>query len=284
MAITVYSPLDASAPTIGDTAGMGITFFDAILVNGYGSKPSQGWTKAFSGTNKAAYLHPSGEFYLRVDHSATSPIVLRCYETMTDVDTGADPFPTVAQKSDSVSNIPLYVLSQDYRLYGNGEFMYFVCTQNAAPGVSTTQVNVFFCGRTLEDLYSNLCSSANRYTYAMRNYDGSVKSQICGSADEHIKADNGGYSGRNDFNAYPGNPEGKIILKPAHVRASGPTRLFYRGFYPGLYIIETDVSATTGVDNIIGENIVTDDKGNTYHLINYFSGNYTDAIKISGSW
>lgn len=63
-----------------------------------------GWTKAFSGTNKAAYRTKAGtnQFYLRVDDAGTgSAAYARVvgYETMSDVDTGTGPFPTAAQRS-----------------------------------------------------------------------------------------------------------------------------------------------------------------------------------------
>lgn len=63
-----------------------------------------GWTKAFSGTNKAAYRSASvlahgGGMYLRVDDSSTTVARVVGYETMSDIDTGTGPFPTAAQVS-----------------------------------------------------------------------------------------------------------------------------------------------------------------------------------------
>ena len=61
-----------------------------------------GWTKAFSGTNLAAYKSASVEgtgFYLRVDDTGTKTAQVRGYETMSDVNTGTGPFPTTAQIS-----------------------------------------------------------------------------------------------------------------------------------------------------------------------------------------
>lgn len=105
MPVTVYKSTDGSAPVLSGTAGALITLLNAVLVNGYGAKAAAGWTRAFSGTNKAAYRnHASGtNFYLRVDDespNATSgarEAVARGYETMSAVDTGVGPFPTIAQ-------------------------------------------------------------------------------------------------------------------------------------------------------------------------------------------
>lgn len=71
-----------------------------------------GWTKPYSGTNKAAYL-PKNTYVpclLRVLDDATVPTSasgrwakLRGYETMSDVDTGTGLFPTAAQSTNALS-------------------------------------------------------------------------------------------------------------------------------------------------------------------------------------
>ena len=80
--VTVYRSSDASAPSLTGQAGGLITVLDACLVNGYGSQANAGWTKSFSGTNKAAYRNSAVDgtgFYLHID------------------DTGTGQFPTSAQ-------------------------------------------------------------------------------------------------------------------------------------------------------------------------------------------
>ena len=63
-----------------------------------------GWTRAFTGTNKRAFKSASvmsTGLYLRVSDTTTAPSDVRVvgYETMTDVDTGAKPFPMDSQVS-----------------------------------------------------------------------------------------------------------------------------------------------------------------------------------------
>lgn len=61
-----------------------------------------GWTKAFSGTNKAVYARsdPAATgMRLRVDDAAAQSARAVGYESMTDIDTGSGPFPTAAQLS-----------------------------------------------------------------------------------------------------------------------------------------------------------------------------------------
>ncbi|KAB2925881.1 MAG: hypothetical protein F9K25_16480 [Candidatus Contendobacter sp.] len=71
-----------------------------------------GWTKPFSGTNKAAYL-PQAQYvqsYLRVLDDSSTPTSangrwakLRGYETMSDVDTGTGPFPDTTQAANALT-------------------------------------------------------------------------------------------------------------------------------------------------------------------------------------
>lgn len=100
MAWTYYSSSDASAPSLAGTAGSLITVLDAILVAGYGSQPAAGWTKPYTGTNLAAFRSGAAagdRIYLRVDDTGAQEGRIRCYKTMSDVNTGTEPFPTVAQ-------------------------------------------------------------------------------------------------------------------------------------------------------------------------------------------
>jgi hypothetical protein len=71
MTVRVYTSTDASAPVLNESSGSLINVLDACLVNGYGSKVSSGWAKAFSNsTTGAAYRAPVGNrHYLSVDDS-----------------------------------------------------------------------------------------------------------------------------------------------------------------------------------------------------------------------
>ena len=63
------------------------------------------WEKLFSKTNVAVYrsTHPeSTGMCLRVDDTGTLLAGVRAYKTMSDVDTGTDPFPTVARLANPI--------------------------------------------------------------------------------------------------------------------------------------------------------------------------------------
>ena len=64
--------------------------------------PVGGWEKTYSGTNKAVYRSTdplASGFYLRVDDTGTVNARVVGYESMSDVDTGINAFPTAAQLS-----------------------------------------------------------------------------------------------------------------------------------------------------------------------------------------
>lgn len=96
-----------------------------------------GWTKPYSGTNKAAYLPNIAyvQCYLRILDDSTTPnsasgrwAKARGYETMSDVDTGTGLFPTVAQSANGLSIIKSSSSDSTARawwLVGDGGIFYF---------------------------------------------------------------------------------------------------------------------------------------------------------------
>lgn len=167
MTTYVFNSTDTGAPSRTGIAGADITFWDALLVNGYNSKSGvtitrtgsvatatytahgyvngqvleiagagqseyngqyliynvtantfdftvsgtpatpatgtitskvagAGWTKPFTGAQKAGYLAPGGGFYIRIDDSGTTSSRITAYKTMSDVDTGTEQTPTTA--------------------------------------------------------------------------------------------------------------------------------------------------------------------------------------------
>lgn len=130
MTVTVYRYDDSGAPVLSSpSAGSLIGVLDACLVNGYGDKLPAGWTKAFAGTNLAAYRQGAGSMcYLRVnDATGTGQARVVGYESMTDISTGTNAFPTEAQlagglyitinASATAANKPWVLIADDKRFY-----------------------------------------------------------------------------------------------------------------------------------------------------------------------
>lgn len=99
---------DVNAPVLSGTNSSFINLLNACLVNGWTGKSPAGWTKPFTGTNKAVFKSASSATaYYRVNDDGAHPdgtgsgqpyrAYIVGYESMSDVDTGTGLFPTAAQ-------------------------------------------------------------------------------------------------------------------------------------------------------------------------------------------
>lgn len=149
MTVRVYRSTDGSAPTMARSIGAMITFLDAILVNGYGAKTAAGWTKSFSGTNKAVYRAGGGtQAYLRVDDSTQANYSANVAggTGASDVDTLTGRFPTegsTANVFDKTSNNNWIVIANNKAFY---MFMGGDLTLWSAPYNNPNVFNAFFFG------------------------------------------------------------------------------------------------------------------------------------------
>lgn len=101
-----------------------------------------GWTKVYTGTNKAVYKPSDVEAssaLLRVDDSGTTVARVRMYETMSDIDTGTNPAPTDAKvsgglywwKSDVAS-----AATRRYTIFGDSRNLYLGMAPYATSSVA----------------------------------------------------------------------------------------------------------------------------------------------------
>lgn len=253
MAVTVYASTDGSAPVLNGTAGEFVALLKACLVDGYGSKAAAGWTRPFSGTNKAAFKQAAGnQFYLRVlDHNLTSTTryaFLRGFETMSDVDTGTGGFPTAAQQTNGlIVNYntgavarPWIVIADDRTVYafcdiaGNATYYAFmfgdIYSYVSSDGYRTALIGMI--DNTTDRLnagYADVTTAASGY-YIARKYDGSGTSLQVG-----VHADNTYVSssvGKGPI-AYPDPVSGGIVLSPVYLHeiAEPTIRGKLRGFW-----------------------------------------------------
>lgn len=98
-----------------------------------------GWTKAFSGTNKAAYRSSnvaSTQCLLRVDDTNALYSLVRGYKTMTDIDTGADPFPTTLQQANYAwkKSSTADATARKWALFGDDMLFMFALAYSTASG------------------------------------------------------------------------------------------------------------------------------------------------------
>ena len=235
----------APAPLNGlSNANTLINVLDACLVTGYGAKAPAGWSKPFTAANQAAFRQGAGShgFYLHLDASPLWHDKVRGYESMTAIDAGTNPFPTVAQRSDLVagrssssdgSGRP-WLVAADARRF----FLWTNANGNLAQGLGTTmhQPTLFFgdlespnAGDVFNTLISggisNLNSTylgyaqnnASNAEYMARNFAGAVGS-VAVMKGTHIPYQSTAYIGAvTSAPAFPDPVTGGLLLSPIEV-------------------------------------------------------------------
>lgn len=266
--VTVYASTDTSAPTLSGTAGDLITLLDAILVNGYGSKPAAGWTKAFSGTNAASYQMAAGnQFYLDINDNApgaggAKEARARGYETMSSVATGTGLFPTVAQMTNGVfirkstaasgttrtwiavaddRTLYLFIDSGDslgYTGFMFGDF-YSVMTSDAFRTMiigRSTENDATATPENLSRLSTSTLAATNGH-YAARSYTQLGSSVTIGKTSDSPASGGVAFLGGGNF-GFPQASDGGFVAAPVFLQQQpgsvAPWRGTMRGFLNGL--------------------------------------------------
>jgi hypothetical protein len=127
---TIYRSTDTSAPVMTGEIGKLVDLLDACLVNGYGTQPAAGWTKAYAATNYAAYRQGSGlQHYLWVNDSNAQLARVIGYTSMTGILDGVAPFPTDAQFSGGLymrKSITASAVARPWILFATDRTFYLV--------------------------------------------------------------------------------------------------------------------------------------------------------------
>lgn len=147
MTVRLYSSTDVGAPTLTMASGSLVAVLDACLVNGYGTKPSAGWTKPFAdGVLRACYQQGAGGngHYFYLDDSFGATARCRGYESMSSIDVGVGAFPLDAplfmHKHDGVPG------DRDWLLVANESTFYFVTQFDST--VTWTNASLTAFGKT----------------------------------------------------------------------------------------------------------------------------------------
>lgn len=103
----IYRSTDSGAPVLTGQAGSMVNLLQKCLVDGYGSKTAAGWTRPYTGTNKAAFQNAVAAggtgMFLRVVDSAAQHATVQVYATMTTVDAGSNVAPATAHLASGVA-------------------------------------------------------------------------------------------------------------------------------------------------------------------------------------
>lgn len=278
------------------------------------SVSSLGWTRAYSGTNKAAYQQApkSGRLQLLLRVQDDGPgshggREARCrgYEAMTDVDTGTGLFPTVAQmtngwiyrKSSAASSVTrFYRLVADERLFHlliiTGDVANTYWGYSFGDGYSrvpSDQYCVLGNGRTAEATTDNTIEywgsvSASTLTsntpshYVARAYTGAGSSLLVGRHTDYIK--NGGTAVVGGANSlpYPNPPDGKLWVAPIWIHEPGDRSL--RGFVRGVWCpLHVGASFTDGDIFSVGGRTLR-----IVRIVHSASSLGAAAVEISNTW
>lgn len=226
------------------------------------SVTTPGWSKTYTGTNLGVYRAGTGvRHYLRVDDAATNIYFgVRGYETMTDVNTGTNPFPTVAQVStpymfkssttDTVARPWIIIASEKY-------FYFYVARALTPPQTfadSTTYQPAMFFG----EIDSYLPGDGYHSALIFANTSATAATQLGGASESNISI-TGHYIARaytqvagavnmskwataKDANSltnlgtagatYPDPVTGGIMMTPVYVHE---TSAIERGAMPAMY-------------------------------------------------
>jgi hypothetical protein len=220
--------------TITGAAGTLITLLDTVLVTG------EGWTKTYSGTNKAVYTQATGNgFCLRVldDGSMAAgakEAIVRGAESATDVDTLVDPFPTVAQVSDATciwrKSNTADGTTRTYHCVADGNCFHLLIIFDGStardmysfgdtePHYSGDGYNTFITTRTVGNVNNNATCTTFSTATGLASGTATPIMWFARSADGLIKSDHGfwiincgsmGYSGTTDPD-YPNTATNKL--------------------------------------------------------------------------
>lgn len=272
-----------------------------------------GWTKPFSGTNKAAYLPQIAycQNYLRVLDDSTTPTSangrwakVRGYETMSDVDTGTGLFPTTAQVTNALSVLKSSssdATARHWWLVGDGGIFY--CGTFWHSGYLTAASGYLFgdiaslragdaystmlCADAIDTLPSNPGGSSTFTTLVQYNtvqagkYCARPHTQLGSAVAAGMIGDNAissaiGYGGIT----YPHPPDNGLLFAPVGVVESSIVRSrALPGFYQPLHI-----TPLAYLDLVAG---LPDFPGRTFQAFDLAYGASNRAqclIDLTGAW
>lgn len=287
---TIYQNTDGSAPALDGTVGSLVALLDACLVNGYGAKVAAGWTKPFTGTNKAAFKQGAGSngMYLRVQDDApgaggAKESRITGYEAMTTVDAGTNVFPSAAQ---GVGGIAMLVsrksgsadaTARDWIVIADSRTVYVLVKSEVAVGSPgnyyafgfgeffSFQLNdpyrVFILGRVLENTnstasevftrFDGLISTGTTGHFMPRGHNGTYGPIDLSKTSDFVK--NGSTGTGSGVVPYTNPSDGGLYLAPFWI--SDPTTApvnGLRGRFRGIWLFLHPVASVNDRDTVSG--------------------------------
>lgn len=225
-----------------------------------------GWTKPYSGTNKAVYQNAGTGFCLRVDDSTTGSATVRGYETMSDVDTGNSPFPTVAQlaslywrKSSTTDGAarPWWMTADS-----KGFWLFIASTAGYANAYAVVQFGDFISAHPSDPYACSIIGSnssadsgqgykeanaAQDGHYVARSQDGVTKSVQFAKTKGGYAGAQAGWMGSTIYSASAGVP---TVASPLLIVTTENANFAPRGILPGVFSVHRHPAAGTQGETI----------------------------------
>ena len=275
-----------------------------------------GWTKAFSGTNLAAYKSPdltATGSYLRVDDTNARFAKVVGYETMTDINTGSGAFPTTVQmatglwwsKSQSADTVarPWFVLADTrtfYTLRASASSSYPTSFEANFFGdiASYKAGDAYHCtlqGATSDnsgsyssaDHLANFAASGTTGIYMARSYSTLGSAIAITKSCPTITGSTGFYSGDGSASgfSYPNPVDGGLFTAPVYL--SEPSSSYaLRGTMRGFLGVpqRVPVGAFANGDMITAVAGLPNRRFKTFTVGQQLSGGGLYVIDVTGPW
>lgn len=228
-----------------------------------------GWSKLFTGTNKVVYKSAdvaSTGMLCRVDHNSVGARAeIRGYESMTDVDTGTNRFPSAVQNStglwmhtnfqNAASTNP-WIVFADSRMFFIGIAPYasnsasqynmrVMCFGDFLPDKTPDPYAAMLCApsetpnapagnihRTSTEFTSGLYSAAPREYTGVGTSVGLARLLYGLNINDYASGDDSSFG-----NQYPNNPNNALMLGRLGLHSGSSTANWRRGVVPGMFFM-----------------------------------------------
>ncbi len=246
-----------------------------------------GFTKAFSGTNLAAYRSDDvvgTRLYCRIDDTGTTNARIRGYEVMTDVNTGTGLFPTDAQISGGGHVWKSSSGTQAWTLFTDGQMVYFFDSANGNVGIggfffgdimpymsADAYRCALLCSSTASAVFNLGVLSSVGSTYLARSYT-QLGTAVTSARYSHGKTSGLGVGGQ----VYPTPVDNGIHLWPVECW-EGVT--LARGMMPGLW---NPIHASSSISHGTIVESIPQLPGRTLFIQQ--NSTYRAAFDITGPW
>lgn len=253
----IYTSTMTGAPVLTGLAGEFVNLLDKTLVTGWGSGPGAiapaGWSKDFTGTNKAVFRAGGGNrMFLRVeDHfltGSTRYAKLRGAIVASAVDTLVEPFPDPSQVTDGcVLQYNVGAVARPWKVFADDRTVYVFTSHDGTGTYWGFKFGDFF-SYVLGDLYRTVIAGPVDFTgdslcsirtsnltillghYVARKYTGAI-----GSLNVGKHGDSSVLVGElnKGVTPFPDPISGGILLAPIYLHeiAEPTTRGKFRGFW-----------------------------------------------------